>query len=122
MELLGSVPVGRVVFTRGALPAAGLVAFGLDAGDIVITTDREGLLAAAVACNQVVAFEADDLDYASRSGWTVTVVGRARRVTGTGELARLRAIGIQTWTADGQAAFVRLTPGPVTGRLLYQAD
>ena len=61
LTLMASVPVGRIVYTRRALPAVELVNFALDHGDIVIRTDRSGKLAAATR-GAVVAFEADQLD------------------------------------------------------------
>ena len=64
LMLMASVPVGRIIYTRRALPAVELVNFALDYGDIVIRTDRNGKLAAA-ARGAVVAFEADQLDPAS---------------------------------------------------------
>jgi hypothetical protein len=72
---MASVPVGRIIYTR-ALPAVELVNFALDHGDIVIRTDRSGKLAAA-ARGTVVAFEADHLDLAGQSGWSVTAIGPA---------------------------------------------
>ena len=62
---MASVPVGRIIYTRRALPAVELVNFALDHGDIVIRTDRGGKLAAA-ARGAVVAFEADCLDLPAR--------------------------------------------------------
>ena len=41
LRLVGQVPVGRIVYTRQALPAVELVNFALDDGDIVIRTDSE---------------------------------------------------------------------------------
>jgi len=61
LTLMASVCVGRVIYTRRALPAVELVSFALDQGDIVVGTDRGGKLAAA-ARGAVVAFEADRLD------------------------------------------------------------
>src|SRR5690349_8716220 len=63
LMLMASVPVGRIIYTRRALPAVELVNFTLDHGDVVIRTDRGGKLAAA-ARGAVVAFEADQLDLA----------------------------------------------------------
>ena len=60
MRLMGSVPVGRIVYTRQALPAVELVNFTLDDGDIIIRTDAGGKLAAATR-GAVVAFEADSV-------------------------------------------------------------
>ena len=61
LRLMGSVPVGRIVYTRQALPAVELVNFALDDGDIIIRTDAGGKLAAATR-GAVVAFEADSVD------------------------------------------------------------
>ncbi len=41
------MPVGRIVYTRQALPAVELVNFTLNNGDIVVRTDASGRLAAA---------------------------------------------------------------------------
>jgi hypothetical protein len=61
MRLIGSVPVGRIVYTQQALPAVELVNFALIDGDIVIKTSAEGKLAAATR-GAVVAFKADSVD------------------------------------------------------------
>jgi hypothetical protein len=42
MRLMGSVPVGRIVYTRRALPAVEMVNFSLVEGDIVAVTDGAG--------------------------------------------------------------------------------
>jgi hypothetical protein len=115
LRLMASVPVGRIIYTRRALPAAEPVNFAVDRGDIVIRTAYSGKLAAAVA-NAVVAFEADDLDFASRTGWSVTVVGQSGEVTDGGEIARLREIGIESWVPGDRDYFIRIVPGIVTGR------
>jgi len=47
LTLLASVPVGRIIYTRRALPRWNWSNFALDHGDIVIRTDRGGKLAAA---------------------------------------------------------------------------
>jgi len=117
LRLLGSVPVGRVVYTRQALPAVELVNFALDRGDIVIRTDPGGKLAAAMQ-HTVVAFEADDLDAARRAGWSVTVVGQSREVTDPADIAWLRTIGLRPWVSGEKEYFIRITPGIVNGRRL----
>src|ERR1700746_3671785 len=80
LRLVGQVPLGRIVYTRQALPAVELVNFTLDDGEIVIRTDSGGKLAAATR-GAVVAFEADSLDDAGHTGWSVTVVGQSRAVS-----------------------------------------
>ena len=118
LTLMASVPVGRIIYTRRALPAVELVNFALDHGDIVIRTDRSGKLAAA-ARGAVVAFEADQLDPDARSGWSVTAIGPSSEVTDPGELARLRAIGLGSWAPGTRDHFIRISPVMLNGRHLH---
>jgi uncharacterized protein len=117
LRLIASVPVGRIVYTRQAMPAVELVNFTLDEGDIVIRTDPSGKLAAATQ-RAVVAFEADAVDIDGRSGWSVTVVGYSREVTDPGDIARLLESGPRPWAAGEREHFIRITPGAVNGRRL----
>jgi nitroimidazol reductase NimA-like FMN-containing flavoprotein (pyridoxamine 5'-phosphate oxidase superfamily) len=119
--LMASVPVGRIIYTRRALPAVELVNFALDHGDIVIRTDRSGKLAAA-ARGAVVAFEADHLDIFNRAGWSVTAIGQAREVTDPGEIGRLREIHLSSWAPGEREHFIRISPQIVNGRYLRAAD
>jgi nitroimidazol reductase NimA-like FMN-containing flavoprotein (pyridoxamine 5'-phosphate oxidase superfamily) len=117
LTLLASVPVGRIIYTRRALPAVELVNFALDHGDIVIRTDRGGKLAAATR-GAVVAFEADQLNLAGQAAWSVTAVGPSTEVTDPGELARLRTIGLKTWAPGDKDHFIRISPVMLNGRRL----
>jgi hypothetical protein len=117
LRLMASVPVGRVVYTRRALPAVDVVNFALDQGDIVIRTDQGGKLAAA-ARGAVVAFEADHIDLAQHAGWSVTAVGPSREVTDAGEIARLRTIGLSCWAPGAREHFIRISPVMLNGRYL----
>ena len=117
LTLMASVPAGRIIYTRRALPAVELVNFALDHGDIVIRTDRSGKLAAATR-GAVVAFETDELDLAGQSGWSVTAIGPSSEVTDPGELARLRAIGLRSWAPGTRDHFIRISPVMLNGRHL----
>jgi uncharacterized protein len=117
LTLMASVPVGRVIYTRRALPAVELVNFALHHGDIVIRIDRGGKLAAA--CGAVVAFEADCLDPAHRAGWSVTAIGPSREVTDPEEVARLQTIGLSSWAPGTRDHFIQITPVILTGRHLH---
>ena len=117
MRLMGSVPVGRIVYTRQALPAVELVNFALADGDIVIAADSGGKLAAATG-GAVVAFEADSMDAAAQAGWSVTVVGYSRAVTGSEEVRRLNRIELVPWAPGGRDHFLRISPSIVNGRRL----
>ena len=117
LTLMASVPVGRIIYTRRALPAVELVNFALDEGDIVIRTDRSGKLAAATR-GAVVAFETDQLDLVGQAGWSVTAIGPSTEVTDPGELARLRTIGLRSWAPGERDHFIRISPVMLNGRRL----
>ena len=117
LRLMASVPVGRIIYTRQALPAVDLVNFTLDHGDIIISTDRSGKLAAAIR-GAVVAFEADSLDPSGQAGWSVTVIGQSHEVTDAGEISQLEQIGLSSWAPGEQQNFIRISPGILTGRQL----
>jgi uncharacterized protein len=115
MRLMGSVPVGRIVYTRQALPAVELVNFSLLDGDVVIRTRAEGKLAAATR-GAVVAFEADSVDLAEHTGWSVAIVGYARAVTDGAEIRRLEAVTLPSWVTWGNDHFISISPAMVNGR------
>ena len=115
MRLLGSVPLGRIVYTRGALPAVELVNFTLDDGDIIIRTDPSGKLAAATR-GAVVAFEADSADLAAHAGWSVTIVGVSQAVTDNDEICRLERLGLDPWAPGERPYFMKIPPTIVHGR------
>ena len=117
LRLVGQVPLGRIVYTRQALPAVELVNFALHDGDIVIRTDSGGKLAAATR-GAVVAFEADSMDLAAHAGWSVTVVGYSRAVTDSEEILRLVQTGLQPWAPGERDHFIRISPEIVNGRRL----
>jgi uncharacterized protein len=115
MRLMGSVPVGRIVYTRQALPAVELVNFALIDGDIFIRTSAEGKLAAATR-GAVVAFEADSVDLGGHASWSVTIVGQARAVTDGEETRCLERIALTSWVLGQGGHFIRIAPAIVNGR------
>ena len=117
LRLVGQVPLGRIAYTRQALPAVELVNFTLVDGDIIIRTDSGGKLAAATR-GAVVAFEADSVDVAARAGWSVTVVGYSRAVTDEEEIRRLEQVGLVPWAPGKRDHFIRISPTLVNGRRL----
>jgi nitroimidazol reductase NimA-like FMN-containing flavoprotein (pyridoxamine 5'-phosphate oxidase superfamily) len=117
LRLLATATIGRISYTRQALPAVEPVNFALHHGAIVIRTDAGGKLAAATR-RAVVAFQADDLDLGLRSGWSVTVVGRCDEVTDTADLAGLDKLDLESWAPGTRNHFIRIELGIVTGRRL----
>ena len=122
LELVRTVPMGRLVFTEHALPAVQPVDFRWWRGDVVIRIAAPAMLAAA-SDNRVVAFETDELDADLRCGWTVTVVGRAQMITEVPDLIELSEIFSRPWAGGRRDYFVRIRTEKVTGRRLWaEAD
>ncbi|MEU1192942.1 pyridoxamine 5'-phosphate oxidase family protein [Streptomyces sp. NPDC005859] len=118
LRLLGSVALGRIVFTRHALPAIRPVNHVLVDGDIVIRTHGDATLARYTRQNEaegaVVAYEADDIAPDTHLGWSVVVTGYARLVTDPRELARYRAL-LRPWVSQKLDHAVRISPDLITG-------
>jgi nitroimidazol reductase NimA-like FMN-containing flavoprotein (pyridoxamine 5'-phosphate oxidase superfamily) len=117
-RLLGSVRVGRVVMTRQALPVVLPVAFALDGHTIVIATAVGSPLAAASAQQAVVAFEADDLDPVTLSGWSVVVTGTISAVTDPRSVVRAAQFPLVSGAGDELPHFVCIAPGLISGRYM----
>jgi len=118
LSLLATAPVGRIVYTRQALPAVLPVNFCLDRdGAVLVRTSASSELVSAID-GAVVAFEADAVDVTTQSGWSVVVMGQAALVTDSAEHARLLRTGPRSWAPAPQEVFVRISPELVTGREL----
>jgi uncharacterized protein len=117
LRLLATSPIGRVVFTERALPAVRPVNFILNGDEIVIRTGEGSKLLAAVR-HTVVAFEADELDYHTRTGWSVTVIGQSREVIDPAELAMLRALPFMSSAPGPRDHVICVKAELVTGRRL----
>ncbi|MFJ5643320.1 pyridoxamine 5'-phosphate oxidase family protein [Streptomyces sp. NPDC093223] len=121
LRLLSSVSLGRIVFTRHALPAVRPVNHVLDGGEIVVRTHAGADVSAYArqggGLGAVVAYEADSIDPDTRLGWSVVVTGYARLVTDPAELARYRAM-LRPWVDQATDQAIRVRPELVTGILL----
>jgi nitroimidazol reductase NimA-like FMN-containing flavoprotein (pyridoxamine 5'-phosphate oxidase superfamily) len=120
LALLASRPVGRLVFTHYALPDVIPVNYRMDGESLLIRLGR-GSLAATAILDAIVAFEVDDIDLDSRTGWSVTVVGRAHEVTERGQLRRAQELGLSSWVGDARDYYVSIAAQKVTGRRLFHA-
>ena len=81
LALLGTAKVGRIGFTAGALPVVVPVDYRLWRDRVVFRT-AEGSRLHTATTDAVVAFEVDALGADEPWGWSVTVTGVARDVSG----------------------------------------
>lgn len=117
LGLLGSVPLGRLVYTSGGLPAIRLVNFQLDDDTIVFGTGQGDKFRAAER-GDVVAFEADAVDLELQTGWTVTAIGHLSIVTEDEAAALRRTLPAHSWLPIDDPRLVRLAIESLHGRRL----
>ncbi len=123
-RLLASASIGRVVFTYRAMPAIRPVNHVIDGRKIVIRTHLGGAIASRAAdsssdgegrpSGSVVCYEADDLDPARHTGWSVIATGLARLVTDPADIARYSA-ALEPWIAEEVNMVVTIEPRFLSG-------
>ncbi|MCM1972927.1 MULTISPECIES: pyridoxamine 5'-phosphate oxidase family protein [unclassified Streptomyces] len=124
LRLLGTVELGRIVFTRHALPAVRPVNHLLDAGDIIVRVQDDSTLASLLAAQGgagvVVAYEADAIDQGAHLGWSVVATGYATAVTAPSEVERYAHL-LRPWVEDTASGAIRIRPDLVTGFRLRES-
>ncbi|MBS2535247.1 pyridoxamine 5'-phosphate oxidase family protein [Catenulispora sp. NF23] len=115
LGLAATVPIGRIVYSRYALPAVFIVNFKLDGRDPVFRTRKGPMFGAGVA-ETVVAFEVDRIDEQAHDGWFVTFLGRAKLITSPAEQARLAGLDVDPWAPGERDHFIKIVTEKVIGR------
>ena len=112
-QLVAGTPVGRVAFVDGGEPMVLPVNHAVVGHRVVFRTFRGSLLHEALM-SEPVAFQVDDFDPESRTGWSVVVRGIAEVADDPDELDGL---GLEPW-ADSVARddWVQIRAEEVTGR------
>ncbi|MEZ0093032.1 pyridoxamine 5'-phosphate oxidase family protein [Streptacidiphilus sp. EB129] len=110
LRLLTRIPVGRVVFTRHALPDVLPVRFSLDYAGVVLISPPTGSRLAEALAGSVVVLQVEELDPVTLSGASVVVHGRVRPGLADGPLRMVPELirGTVLRGSDGAAA----RPGP----------
>jgi len=112
-RLLAGVQLGWLIFASSALPVVRPMNFALVDGLIVLRTATATV--ARKVHDMIVAFEADHLDPATCSGWSVTVTGRAALVTDPSTITRYQAVPLMPWEPRVRDQFVTITTELVEG-------
>jgi uncharacterized protein len=116
LQLLATVPVGRVSFFADGEIVVLPVNHVVDGQDPVFRAARGSKLSAADSQN-LVAFQADEYDEQTHSGWSVLINGRAEAVDEEAEIQRLSQLGLHPWvTAVERPFWIRIRPTSVSGR------
>ena len=126
LRLISSAEVGRLAYVGRYGPTILPVNYAMHEGTIVFRTAHdsptdEDLRTGIAEAEYKVAFEIDELDPASREGWSVLVQGSVHHVTSEAELASVRETGLEPWAGGARELFLRIRPTRVTGRRVKQA-
>ena len=122
-RLLGTHEFGRIGVIADHYPLILPVNYRLDGTTVVIRTHPGTILRAAEHAN--VTFQVDEIDRASRSGWSVLVRGTAEEV---GEehraemLARTHESGVEPWAPGEKEHWMRLVTHEITGRRIVPGE
>lgn len=124
LDLLATIPIGRVVFSRDALPAIRPVNHLVEVdGRIIVRTRLTSMLTSAVRGNSdvVVAYQGDEIHPHRRTGWSVVVTGLARPVTDPERIARYEQL-LRPWVDQVTDSVIEIEPSIVSGiRLVDKA-
>jgi uncharacterized protein len=115
--LLDQEVIGRVVYTDAALPAAQPVSYLRDGEEVIFRTSGDSKLAAATR-HAVVAFQADQIDSHTHTGWSVLGVGHAYEVTDPHRLTALTPRLPGPRTPDRSTHTIAIPLQQLTGRQL----
>jgi uncharacterized protein len=116
LQLLATVPVGRMSFFADGEIVVLPVNHAMDGPNPVFRTALGSKLSAAAGQDRV-AFEADQYDQQTRSGWSVLVNGSAEAIYEEAEIRRLSRLGLYPWvTAVDRPFWIRIRPASITGR------
>jgi len=115
--LLGRMGTGRLAVAVGRQPDIFPVNYAVDARTIIIRTAAGTKLAGAVLGGRV-AFEIDEFDAETETGWSVVLHGTAAEVTTLEDVLNTEDLGLRPWAAGEKDRFLRITPFKVTGRRL----
>jgi nitroimidazol reductase NimA-like FMN-containing flavoprotein (pyridoxamine 5'-phosphate oxidase superfamily) len=126
MRLIRQAEVGRIGFTGRFGPVVMPVNYKVIDETIVFRTEEYGSIAEDLRtgipdADYRVAFEVDEMDPATRTGWSVLLQGSAHHVDDESERARLLAVGVEPWAGGDRELFMRITPAHVTGRRIRRA-
>lgn len=118
LELLATASVGRIGFVVDGKPEILPVNYVVEGGGVVVRVAAGSVLNQVAL--QVVAFEVDRIDDATRTGWSVLVQGVAQDVSEAVDTMseRLRTLALVSWAPGERHRWFRIRIDTVTGRRL----
>ena len=111
--------VGRVAITVQGVPEILPVNYTM-IGDNIVFRSGQGTKLHAATRDSPIAFEVDESDPVTLTGWSVLVVGFSKEVTDPDEIDRALAVLPDGWVPGEHEHIVRLEPLRITGRRILR--
>lgn len=113
--LAASKEIGRLAVSIANDPDVFPLNYRVDGRSIVIRTSPGLKLAAAVLGNPV-AFEIDDLDDKTHSGWSVVIHGFGEEIEDVESWLAAEDLNIKPWADSAKSRYLRIAPDRISGR------
>ena len=123
LELLASHTFGRVaVASGGEAPVIRPVNYVFDhRSQAVAFRTARGSKFHALIHSATSAFEIDEVDPVSRTGWSVIIRGVTEEVVNPLEVRHLEELGLDSWPPGERSHWVRIRAGVVSGRRIAES-
>lgn len=127
LHLIEQAEIGRIGFSGRYGPIILPVNFKVVDGSVVFrvavgSSIGEDLRTGIADAEYKVAFEIDEIDPATRTGWSVMIQGAAHHVDDEQELAVVQHAGIEPWAGGEREHFVRIKPTAISGRRIRRSE
>jgi len=118
-RLLALHDVGRLAVVADGAPHVVPVNYATPGGGVVVFRTAAATILTEASLREV-AFEIDEVDRATHSGWSVEVRGFGRDIADAvdAESVRLRGLPLVTWVPGERQQWFKIVPATVTGRRL----
>ena len=114
LRLVRGCALGRLAVVVDGVPLVFPVNFALDGTAVVLRTDEGTKLFGAR--HGLVAFECDEIEGMSHTGWSVIITGRAEQIREAADVARLARLPLGPWCPGPKPVWLRLRPQTISGR------
>ena len=116
-RLVARRPAGRIGFVTEGEPVVLPVNHAVDGHSIVIRTGETAMLE-ALGGGATAAFEVDETDAFSETGWSVLIRGFASEIIDPAERTDAERLPLRPWAPGRRDRWIRIVPSSVTGRAI----
>lgn len=121
LGLIEQAEIGRIGFSGRYGPIVLPVNYKVVDGSVVFrvavgSSIGEDLRTGIADAEYKVAFEIDEIDAATRTGWSVMIQGAAHHVDDEQERQAVLEAGIEPWPGGQREQFVQIRPTVISGR------